>query len=323
MQTRLPPVPSGGAVAPAEDLAALRRRTIAALADAIYGRGLPPSTIKQVEHDPVLRQRATAVELLGQFPDPEAVAVLGELVLRGERAIPAPAGRWLRDTALLTLLRSHRLPPALVDQALGRVYSYALHPFPWQWSAVYDDLPLLQRYGKMGVFFRAFWLWPLLVLGGLPTLGAIWQIIADTSVGAVGGGFDWSVLRDLIIVLGTGLEIYLVHQVVIALLAGLYGPPLRLPNRATPRWKAVVGAGLALLVLVMLLVMLVVVVTSAFTVQVEGVSTGQIVLRLAVLIFPCCSCRCSCWPTTWSRRCAMSVQHRGGAAPWGGYFAGA
>ena len=86
--------------------------------------------------------------------------------------------------------------------------------------------------------------------------------------------------------LGTGLEIYLVHQVVIALLAGLYGPPLRLPNRATPRWKAVVGAGLAGLVLVMLLVMLVVVVTSAFTIQVEGVSTGQILLRLAVLVFP-------------------------------------
>jgi hypothetical protein len=138
----------------------------------------------------------------------------------------------------------------------------------------------------MGIFFRAFWLWPLLLLGGLPTLGAIWQIVANTAVGSVGGGFDWGVLRDLGIVLGTGLEIYLVHQVIIALLAGLYGPPLRLPNRTTPRWKAVAGAGLAVVVLIMLGIMLVMVVTSAFTIQVEGISTGQIALRLAVLVFP-------------------------------------
>ena len=235
--------------APGGEARALRLRTIAGLRELIYAPGetggAADSTFRP-EHDPALRRRTEAVEVLGRFPDPEAAAVLTDLLLRGERDLPPPVGRWLRDTALLTLLRTTRLPGPAVAAALSQAYGFLRHPLPWQWSAVYDDLPLLARYHKLGLFFRAFWLWPLVILALAP-LGLLWQIIANQSVGSVGGDADLSLLRDLGITLGTGLEIYLVHQVLVALLAGRLGTLLRVPN-AAPRLKAIAGAGVALLV---------------------------------------------------------------------------
>ena len=55
------------------------------------------------------------------------------------------------------------------------------------------------------------------------------------------------------VVVGTGLEIYLVHQVVIALLTGRFGPLLRLPT-LTVRGKGGAGAGLSHRVLGLLIV---------------------------------------------------------------------
>jgi hypothetical protein len=281
------PVPDPAAAPPQAD-AELRRRTITALADLIYGRGdgaaAPDVRAFRPEHDPALRRRSEAVELLGRFPDAEAAAVLSDLVLRGERDLPAPVGRWLRDTALLTLLRSHRLPPGAVDNVLRRTYSIARHPLPWQWSAVYDDLPLLARYGKLGLFFRVFWLWPLLVLALAP-LGLIGQMLKLVPVGSVGGGGDLTIFSDLFILLGTGLEIYLIHQVMIALLAGRLGPLLRVPQ-VSLRWKAAAGAVLALLVMLLLVLMVGLIVA-------DTVATGEgrpwflfTTLVLPVLLLP-------------------------------------
>jgi hypothetical protein len=80
----------------------------------------------------------------------------------------------------------------------------------------------------------------------------------------VGGDADLSVLRDLGITLGTGLEIYLVHQVMIALLAGRLGTLLRVPN-ASPRLKAVAGVGVALLVLAVLILVIALIGAGAVT----------------------------------------------------------
>src|SRR5262245_3501886 len=85
----------------------LRQEAIAALREVIYAQDsllhVGTGTV-DLEHDPMVRHRTNAVELLGRFPDAEAVTVLAGLLLRGERDLPAPIGRWLRDTALLALL---------------------------------------------------------------------------------------------------------------------------------------------------------------------------------------------------------------------------
>ena len=89
--------------------------------------GPPPAM--DPAHDPVLRRRTEAVELLGRFDDPKAVAVLDDLLLRGRRHWAAPTGQWLHDTALLTLLQSPRLPRKDVDRTLRRAYSFLRHPY--------------------------------------------------------------------------------------------------------------------------------------------------------------------------------------------------
>ncbi len=255
--------------------AALRGTLIAGLKEAIYappeaGPALPP------EHDPALRRRTEAVELLGRFPDTAAVDVLGALLLTGERALPPPIGPWLRDTALLTLLQSPRLPRRRVDDVLRDAYDITRHLWPWQWSAVYDELPLLARYGRLGVFVRAFWLWPLL-LGAVPTLVLLGQLLFRPAQGL---RFDW--LRDLIVTLGSALELLLVHQVVCALLAGQYGPPLRLPGRVGATGQAWAGLGLAVLVLGLLGAIVALLFTDSF----QRSPLGAAALLGAVLVLP-------------------------------------
>ena len=272
-----PDAPSGD---PA-DLAALRRRTIAGLAALILAPPAPPDAglpVFGAAHDPALLRRSEAVTLLGRFSDPEAAAVLEELLLHGEARLPAPAGRWLRDTALLTLLRSSRLPAAAVDAALTHAYSFLRQPWPWQWSAVYDDLPLLARYGRLGVFFRAFWLWPLLLLA-VPAGLLARQLIDPTPLVP---GFAW---LDVFITLGAGLEIYLVHQVVVALLCGR-GALLALPHPVGPRGKVAAGVLLALIVLALLVLSAGVVLSGCFQVSVNGVSSCALTLQGVALALP-------------------------------------
>jgi len=257
---------------PPPDATTLRSQAIAALHKIIYtpepdnrsgclplrrlARPLPlerakptspvPPTAMDPAHDPVLRRRTEAVELLGRFDDPAAVQVLDDLLLRGRHYWAAPVGQWLHDTALLTLLQSPRLPAPAVNRTLRRTYSFLRHPWPWQWSTVYDDLPLLQRYHKLDVFFGAFWIWPVLIFA-LPLLISIAQkfnAAAFRASGDVAG-----IIYAQLIVYGTGIEIYLIHQVTIALLAGLGGPPLRVPAWFAARWKGWMGAGLTVLAL--------------------------------------------------------------------------
>jgi hypothetical protein len=259
------------------DVAALRRATLQGLRDLIYARDQPaaePTTFSP-EHDPALRRRTEAVEMVGRFPDPEAVQILADLIERGEAEIPVPVGRWLRDTALLVLLRSTRLPAREVQAVLLRHYSILRTPFPWQWSAVYDDLPLLARYGKLGIFFRAFWLWPLLI-GAIPTLAWVWQLLFPQPLTLE------DLPRSVLITIGTGLEIYLIHQVLIALLAGWRGPPLRLPGGVSDRVKGWLGAALA----VLLGAIIGLIVSGRFQFSENGVSLGALGLLAAVLLLP-------------------------------------
>jgi hypothetical protein len=263
------------------DVAALRRATLQGLRDLIYARDQPaeaPTTFSP-EHDPALRRRTEAVEMVGRFPDPEAVAILADLVERGDAEIPYPVGRWLRDTALLVLLRSTRLPAREVERVLLRHYSILHTPFPWQWSAVYDDLPLLARYGKLGIFFRAFWLWPLLI-GAVPTLALIWQLLFPQSLGS------GELLRSLVITVGTALEIYLLHQVVVALLAGWRGPPLRVPGGVSVRLKGVAAAVLTILAGGLLVVVLGLIASGQFQVSEGGVAAGALGLLVPVVGLP-------------------------------------
>lgn len=280
-----PPIPTPDSPPPlvpppgdGTDVAALRRATLHGLRDLIYAREGSPAAAPapfHPEHDPALRRRTEAVEMVGRFPDPEAVTILADLLERGETAIPAPAGRWLRDTALLVLLRSSRLPARLVQAVLLRHYSIRRYPFPWQWSAVYDDLPLLARYEKLGIFFRAFWLWPLLI-GAIPALALAWQLLFPVSLGR------GDLLRSLLITLGTGLEIYLVHQVLIALLAGRGGPPVRVPGGVPDRTKGWIGAALA----VLLGAIVGLITSGSFQFSRDGISLGALGLLAAVLLLP-------------------------------------
>src|SRR5947208_285841 len=94
----------------------LRKATINGLQRIIYGtwKGTPEEGEKlsarafSLQHDPQLRRRSEAVELLGSFSERDAVNVLREVLLRGEKELDttAGAGRWRRDTALLTTLRT-------------------------------------------------------------------------------------------------------------------------------------------------------------------------------------------------------------------------
>jgi hypothetical protein len=222
----------------------LRRQTIKGLADLINARGEYPASSQgtfSLEHDPILLRRAAAVELLGRFPNREAADVLSDLLLHAERKIKHPpgAGRWLRDTALLTLLRSTRLPRASVNKALLRGYSFLRYLSPLRWGEVYDDLPVLGHYRKKWIFFVAFLLVPLLIFAA-PTLILAGQLLDPDA-------FTRDELRRNFVVYGVPIEIYLVHQVVIALLAGMYGPILRLPGGSRPVWKAILAVTLALI----------------------------------------------------------------------------
>jgi hypothetical protein len=221
---------------------------------------LKPIHAYQLEHDPVLRRRTEAVNLLGRFPDVEAVRALEDLLLNGEARFLAPIGRWLRDSALLSLLRGQRLPVNEVNRTLWKAYFIGRHLNPLHWDEVYDDVPLLTRYHKMTLFFTAFWVWPLLLLSP-PTLFLVWQLLARPKVEDLSPLLASTINNPMVfvpIVLAMGLEIYLVHHVLIIMLAGRFGPLLRLPTSVTPEGEARWGRKLALVISAILLFILVV-----------------------------------------------------------------
>lgn len=113
---------------------------------------------------------------------------------------------------------------------------------------MYDDLPVLARYRKLPVFFLTFWLLPILVLS-VPALILVWQFVdrnfyssmqsfiesLDVQIDLFGRSFTW--LVDALIVVGSGLAIYLIHQVVVATAASIGGPLIRLPGGTRMRWR--------------------------------------------------------------------------------------
>jgi hypothetical protein len=258
-----------GATGTPAEVEELRRQTIKGLDDLINARGNYPASSGgaiSLEHDPILLRRVAAVELLGRFPNREAADVLSDLLLHAERKIndPPGAGRWLRDTALLTLLRSTRLPRTSVNKALLRAYSFLRHLSPLRWGEVYDDLPVLSHYRKRWIFFVAFLLVPLLVFS-IPTLILAGQLLDPAS-------YKRDELRMNIVVNGVPFEIYLIHQIVIALLAGMYGPILRLPGGSRPIWKAILVTVLALIIIALVLAGRQIIESQCFTVTTYGVN---------------------------------------------------
>ncbi|HEX8231258.1 MAG TPA: hypothetical protein VF826_18410, partial [Chloroflexia bacterium] len=201
-----PPISHAPADAERElTLITLRKATIKALTRVIYGMWEGPLEESQkppggfsLEHDPQVRRRREAVEMLGNFEEREAADTLRALLLRGEKDIhkPAGAGRWLRDTALLTLLRPNKLPPGAAEAALWDEFAFLRHPWPFQWSSVYADLPWLRQYGKLRIFFLAFWLWPILLLAPAP-LAFILQWVLSAIINARASAGDYGPSIDV------------------------------------------------------------------------------------------------------------------------------
>lgn len=246
-----------------EEVRQVRIMAIQRLCDVIYGRMNSSETsthmvasLHKLEHDPGLLRRTEAVELLGRFPDPEAAGALADIVVKGEKAMPGPTGAWLRDSALLSLVSSKHFSTRDVNRGVRRIYRITRHLRFWTWSRVYDDLPVLARYRKLPVFFLAFWLLPILLLA-IPTLILIWQFIdrnfyasmqrfivsLNVRIDLFGRSFEDII--NILITTGSAMEIYLIHQVVVAAAASLGGPLIRLPGGTGVRWR--MSAALALL----------------------------------------------------------------------------
>ncbi|HYP38953.1 MAG TPA: hypothetical protein VEX13_01205 [Chloroflexia bacterium] len=247
-------MPAQGPESP-DEVGLVRKLAIERLCDVIYGRlagkeasNAAGAPLRKLEHDPGLLRRTEAVELLGRFSEPEAATALANIVVRGEKTIPGPTGAWLRDSALLSLVSSKRLRTRDVNRGVRRIYKITRHLRFWTWSRVYDDLPLLARYHKLPVFFLAFWLLPILVLA-IPTLLLVWQFVDRnfyarmerfiTSLNVRIDLFGHSLVDivNILITVGSAMEIYLIHQVVVAAAASLGGPLIRLPGGTGVRWR--------------------------------------------------------------------------------------
>ena len=262
-----------------------RMQLLGDLNDLIWTRGRweqrVPQSIYYLERDPALLHRTAAVEALGSFPDLEAVKTLGDL-LKDRDDIGGIPGRWFRDTALLTLLRPNSLPKPAVNRVLIWEFSFWRHPFPWTWGELYDDLPILRRFGKLWVFFRAFWLWPVLILL-LPTLlfalqlVGIWQPLLK-----VGGRFDTLAWLSSAVTFAVGFELYLVHWLVVEWFTERFGV-LRLSGRITATLKIWIWTVPTLVVLIMFLLSLYIIVTNQGT---DPNSWATVALRLVALLLP-------------------------------------
>lgn len=215
-----------------------RLELISDLYDLIFARGKwageQPRSLNEIANDAAVRHRIQAVEALGLFPNVEAGKILRDLLrLKAGDTIAGVPGRWLRDTALLTLLSSKRLPTKIVNDALIEEYSFTKHIAPWSWGEMYDELPLLRHYGKLLLFVRAFWIWPILLC--LPFV--IILILQD--LGLAFKPSDLPSIVNLAVVVGASLEVYFVHQWLIQWIAGQNRTVLRLPGRATSRGRLV------------------------------------------------------------------------------------
>jgi hypothetical protein len=120
--------------------------------------------------------RVHAVHLLGQFGDEAATDALVSILTEArQRLHPPPLGRWVRDTALDTLLRSPMRPRARVNDRLRHYYSFLAGPLSAirRRSLVYDDIPVLARHGRLGLLLSAYVLPLVLALFALILLSNV------------------------------------------------------------------------------------------------------------------------------------------------------
>ena len=203
----------------------------------VPSQNMPPA------HDPKLRHQLSAVQLLGRFSHPEAVAVLGKLLLADStptgigmierlwKAEDDVAQQWLRDTALLTLLQSNCLPSRKVDELLREVYSFSRNFWPWQRKRVIDELPLLFRYKKQRIFYNAF-LKPASLLMLALALVIVFIQVSVFQLGTLGdiSTRNDSVFAAALLALGaTGLVLDLLHRATTLTVLGVFaagGSPL-------------------------------------------------------------------------------------------------
>lgn len=211
--------------APAETIAdtsaaALRRRVITDLARLITHPAEGVSALDRVE----------AVRLLGQLGGPLARLTLAGVLREGPHLRPPAVGRWLRDTALATLLRDP--DRAATDRLLISYYRLdrRLRRGRLERNLVYDDIPLLLSQHRAGVLVRGYLL-PLLgtlvILAALPQL-LFWLHGLNSPLNAVDG------FLGFLFVLLLGLCLFNIHQLLLVLLVAWAGPRLPLLHIQRP-----------------------------------------------------------------------------------------
>lgn len=194
--------------------------------------------------------RVEAVQLLGQFRDPVAGQALLRVLRDGPRRIrPPDLGRWLRDTALDTLLRTPAARRAATDAVLTRYYNFweRLAAGHLERNIIYDDIPLLVQHARGGLVLRAYIL-PLLSL----LVGVLGIELALGSLGVL-GSLTLNFFAGILYFGTLGLGLFNLHQAALVLLvaeAGKRLPLLTIPGR---RRKALVAEVLAALAFVLTL----------------------------------------------------------------------
>ncbi|HUS13695.1 MAG TPA: hypothetical protein VM536_01640 [Chloroflexia bacterium] len=257
--------------------AALRQQVIAGLDRTIWQPAAGVSALDRVE----------AVQLLGQFRDPLAAEALLRVLQDGTQTIdPPPLGRWLRDTALDTLLRSPVQPRAATDRMLASYYGFGgrLVRGRLERNVIYDDIPLLVRQGRGGLVLRAYVL-PL--IGVLLALVVLAELLV-AAAGPLAGSNALRVLAGLAFFIGLGLGLFNLHQLGLVLLVAQMRGRLPLPHVAGLRRQALLAGGLAVTTGVLLLYVLYegLRLTTGFN-QARLQAVSQWMLLLPLLVLPC------------------------------------
>ncbi|HEY0071302.1 MAG TPA: hypothetical protein VGE04_15160 [Chloroflexia bacterium] len=194
--------------------------------------------------------RVYAVRLLGQFRDDAATdALVSVLTEAGQRLHPPPLGRWVRDTALDTLLRSPMQSRSTVNKRLGRYYSFLAGPLRGirRRSLVYDDIPALARHGRLGLLLRVYVLPLVLALFAL-------ILLSDAVFDRLRPGDNLTIyLLGAVFLISLGLLTLNVHQILLVSLRALFrkSPTTGRPKRRRSKLFAsfvlfVVGAALSI-----------------------------------------------------------------------------
>ncbi len=271
-----PPAPHEPDPAPITAAAAndLRAAVVAGLERTIWQ---PPDGISD-------QDRVEAVQLLGQFQGPAAHAALARVLDQAAARIAPPLGRWLRDTALDTLLRAPAQQSAATAALLRRYYGFGarLRRGRLERNVIYDDIPVLVQHGRGGLILRAY------ILPLLATCLALAVVpwLLDAALGAQGGGL--TILVGLLFFTGLGLALYNLHQVLLVLLLAAAGRRLSLPVLTTWGAKLAAGAVLATLTLALAVAALLIALRNAASFNAGSLQAEAVTLvALPLLTLPC------------------------------------